>query len=219
MNTIPFSDDSAGTPVNTIYCIGRNYVEHARELGNNPPETPLVFLKPNSALLFDKDSIRIPKESSNVHHEVELVAAVEKGGKNISKQEALSHIGGYYLGIDVTARDIQQKAKDNGHPWTIAKGYDTFAPLSNFVNADKIDDPQNLELQLSLNGDIRQSANTQLMIFPITDLVSYLSTIFRLQPGDLIFSGTPAGVSAIKSGDRIEATLGNHLAELNLGVK
>lgn len=202
--------------VGNIFCIGRNYVAHAHELGNNPPNHPLVFLKPNSSIIFDGDSIHIPEQSDNLHHEVELVAAIGEGGKNIPKEKALEHIAGYAVGIDVTARDIQQRAKDHGKPWSIAKGFDTFAPLSSFIPADEISNPQNIDLELSINGKIRQSANTGLMVFPVAELISYLSSVFTLQPGDLVFTGTPKGVSAIQPGDDIKATLADNLTELNV---
>lgn len=205
--------------IGNIYCIGRNYVEHAHELNNEVPDEPLVFLKPTSALVFDGDQIKIPPQSSNVHHEVELVVALGKGGKNIPKKEATEHVAGYAVGIDVTARDVQQMAKEKSHPWTVAKGFDTFAPLSTFVPKDQIADPQNIDLKISVNGETRQSDNTRLMIFPVDELIDYLSTVFTLQPGDLIFTGTPKGVSPIKRGDTIKATMNDGLICLTVTVK
>ncbi|HET6527110.1 MAG TPA: fumarylacetoacetate hydrolase family protein [Balneolaceae bacterium] len=205
--------------IGTIFCIGRNYVEHARELNNEVPVEPLVFTKPSSSVIFDGETIKLPVQSHDIHHEVELVAAIAKGGKNIPEHKALSYVGGYGIGIDVTARDIQQKAKEKGHPWTVAKGFDTFAPLSTFITADKIADPQNIDLQISVNGERRQYGNTGLMIFPLAKLISFLSGIFTLHPGDLIFTGTPKGVSAIKSNDKIEAVLDKSLTRLNVTVE
>lgn len=202
-----------------LFCIGRNYVEHAKELNNEVPTQPLVFLKPTSSIIFDGDTIRIPPQSKNVHHEVELAVAIDKAGKNIPKETALEYVGGYGIGIDVTARDIQQKAKDKGHPWTVAKGFDTFAPLSEFIDKKRIEDPQNLDLQISVNGIERQSDNTKLMIYTVADLIHYLSTIFTLQPGDIILTGTPKGVSSITKGDKIEAFLDNGLATLSITVE
>ena len=207
------SDLTAGT----VYCIGRNYVAHARELGNEVPGRPLVFLKPASSITFD-GPVQLPVRSQDVHHEVELVAAVGEGGKNIPQSEALSHVAGYAVGIDLTARDIQSRAKKNGHPWSVAKGFDTFAPLSSFVPGSRIEDPQNLELSLLVNGTIRQQASTGLMIFPVAELISYLSGIFTLRAGDLIFTGTPEGVSPLSSGDHIEAKLEPSLVKLNIDV-
>ena len=204
--------------INTIFCIGRNYAEHAKELKNVVPDKPMVFLKPESAVIFDGASIVLPGQSKEVHHEVELVAAIGKPGKNIPESEALSHIAGYGIGIDVTARDIQQVAKEKSHPWSVAKGFDTIAPLSRFIDSSTIFDPQELELKIEVNSETRQHGNTRDMIFPVKTLISYLSTIFTLNPGDLIFTGTPEGVSPIKAGDRIKATLGEQLAELNISV-
>lgn len=203
---------------NNIYCIGRNYVEHAKELNNDVPDQPLVFLKPTSSIIFDGDQIEIPKQSTNVHHEVELAVAIGKSGKNIPTEEALNHVAGYGIGIDVTARDIQQRAKEKGHPWTAAKGFDTFAPISTFVTKDKINNPQNLNLKIAVNGETRQADNTRLMIFPLAELIHYLSTIFTMQSGDIIFTGTPKGVSPIQKGDRITASLNDELATLSVTV-
>lgn len=205
--------------IDNIYCIGRNYVEHAHELDNEPPDQPLVFLKPSRSVIFDGGKIQLPSQSKNVHHEVELVVAIGKAGKDIPQEKALEHVAGYGVGIDVTARDIQQRAKESSYPWTVSKGFDTFAPLSSFISKDQIDDPQNIELELEVKGEIRQSDNTRLMIFPVDELISYLSSIFTLQPGDLIFTGTPKGVSPIKSGDQIKASLNDGLAKLTVSVK
>lgn len=201
-----------------IFCIGRNYVEHAKELKNEVPGQPLVFLKPTSSIIFDGEEIHIPKESNNVHHEVELTVAIGKAGKNIPKSNALHYVDGYGVGIDVTARDIQQRAKEKGHPWSVAKGFDTFAPLSSFVSSDKIKNPQDLDLQLTVNDEVRQSDNTKLMIFPVAELIHYLSTIFTLQPGDIIMTGTPKGVSPLQKGDSIGASLHHGLRTLSVTV-
>ncbi len=205
-------------PFRNIFCIGRNYVEHAQELKNEVPSQPLVFLKPTSSIIFDGNEIHIPQQSQNVHHEIELAVAIDKTGKDIAKENALDYIGGFGIGIDVTARDIQQKAKEKGHPWSVAKGFDTFAPLSTFVEQKELPNPQNAELQLSVNGETRQSDNTELMIFTVADLIHYLSTVFTLQPGDIILTGTPKGVSPIVSGDVIKASLNNGLATLSVTV-
>ncbi|MGM0546774.1 MAG: fumarylacetoacetate hydrolase family protein [Bacteroidota bacterium] len=201
-----------------IFCIGRNYVEHAEELNNEVPDQPLVFLKPTSSIIFDGDQIQLPKQSKNVHHEVELAVAIGKKGKNIPAKQALDHVGGYGIGIDVTARDIQQQAKEKGHPWSVAKGFDTFAPFSTFLPKEQVANPQNLDLKISVNGEVRQSDNTRLMIFPVAELIHYLSTIFTLQPGDIILTGTPKGVSAIKKGDRIHASLNDDITTISVTV-
>ncbi|MEP1150861.1 MAG: fumarylacetoacetate hydrolase family protein [Balneola sp.] len=203
----------------TIYCIGRNYTEHAKELNNPVPSSPLIFLKPQSSLCFDGAEIIIPQQSSDVHHEVEIVIAVSKKGKNIPQDDAISYIEGIGVGIDFTARDIQQKAKDSGHPWSVAKGFDTFAPVSQLIPLSKLEDLDNIDIDISVNGIKRQSGNSSQMIFSISFLISYLSEIFTLHPGDLIFTGTPSGVAQIKSGDQITATLGKRLTTLSVSVK
>ena len=204
--------------IGTIYCIGRNYVAHARELNNEVPDEPVVFLKPSGSVITDGGTIELPSQSKNVHHEVELTLVLKEGGKSIPEEKALSYIAGYGVGIDVTARDIQQQAKERSHPWAVAKGFNTFAPLSTFIPAGEIPDPQNIELHMSVNGETRQSDNTRLMIFPVASLISYLSQIFTLKAGDIIFTGTPKGVSPIASGDQIVAVLGDHKTSLNVSV-
>ena len=214
-----FADSTTSMPLHTIFCIGRNYAEHARELKNPVPEAPIVFLKPLSAIVSDYGRIVLPKQSQQVHHEVEIVVLIGKSGKNIPEADAHQFISGYAVGIDVTARDIQSKAKAKGHPWSVAKGFDTFAPISNFVSVDKIADLSNIEVSLSVNGEIRQKGNSKDMLFPIPRLISYLSTIFTLQPGDLIFTGTPEGVNLLNDGDRLFAQLNNGLTTLTITVE
>ena len=215
--TIPGLDPPV--EINSIFCIGRNYAEHARELGNELPEEPVVFLKPVTSIIFDGGRILLPRQSTEVHHEIELVAAVGKEGRELTPEQAMKHVAGYGLGIDVTARDIQAEAKRIGRPWTVAKGFDTFAPISRFLPANEIADPGNLDLTLEVNGSVRQRDNTGNMIFSVGRLISYLSGICTLTPGDLIFTGTPSGVSAIRAGDQITATLGDGLLTLQVQVE
>jgi len=205
--------------IGNLYCIGRNYAKHAQELGNDLPSEPVVFIKPNSSIIYSEGTILLPSMSTNIHHEVELIAAIGIKGKNISTDNALNYIAGYGLGIDVTARDLQSKAKEKGLPWSVAKGFDTFAPISSFVEKEEIEDIQNIGLKLMVNGKERQNGNTRHMIFDIPFLISYLSSIFTLYPGDLVFTGTPEGVSQIVSGDQIEARLGDDITSLNVSVK
>lgn len=202
----------------SIFCIGRNYVAHAKEMGHAPPSQPMVFLKALNTICFTESEISLPSLSNNVHHELELVLAIGKSGKNIDEKDALNHIVGYGIGIDFTARDIQKEAKSKGHPWSVAKGYDDFAPIGNFIPFDSLDFPE-LSIQLSVNGEIRQSGTTSDMIFNVAYLISYLSTIFTLEEGDLIFTGTPEGVSAIKSGDVINAKINDDLSSLTITIK
>ncbi len=218
MPLVYFKNSSQTIPVHSTFCIGRNYKEHAAELQNPVPQKPLVFIKPLNTITYSGQSIILPKMSRDVHHEVEVVVVIGKSGKNILAADAPDFIAGYGIGIDVTARDIQQVAKEKSHPWTVAKGFDTFAPISSFVEASEIPDPGNLDFQLSINHKLRQQGNTRDMIFPISELIAYLSTIFSLSPGDLIFTGTPEGVGPLQEGDRVQAVLDEHLAELNMLV-
>ncbi len=201
-----------------VYCIGRNYAEHAKELNNPVPKSPIIFMKPACSLLEDGGTIQIPDGSANVHHEAELVIAVGKEGRNISKEEASDYIAGYAIGIDVTARDIQDTLKSAGKPWLLAKGLDTFAPLGNFIATSEITDTSNISIQLWVNGDLRQDGNTKDMIFPIDDLISRLSVHFTLQPGDLIYTGTPEGVGPMVHGDAVRAVINNGSSSLNVSV-
>lgn len=191
-----------------LLCIGRNYAEHVREMGDvkELPAEPVVFLKPATALVKTGGEIAIPEQSNDVHHEVEIVAVIGRGGKNIPEEKALDHVAAYALGLDMTARDIQKKAKDNRAPWSIAKGFDTFAPLGPLTAADRVPDPQALDLQLLINGEVRQAGKTRDMIFSVAFVIAYLSRIFTLEPGDLIYTGTPEGVGPVQSGDVLEAT-------------
>jgi acylpyruvate hydrolase len=188
-----------------VLCIGRNYAKHAAEMQSEVPEEPMVFLKPSTALLGDGGVIRLPAQSSDVHHEVELVAVIGRGGKNIAVEHALEHVAAYAVGLDMTARDIQAVAKKKGHPWSVAKGFDTFAPLGRLVPASDVGDPRDLEITLRINGEVRQHGRTADMMYPVATLVAYLSSIFTLEPGDLIYTGTPEGVGPVHPGDELVA--------------
>ncbi len=208
---------------NNIFCIGRNYSLHAKEMKSEVPEEPMVFLKPNSALIFGDEAVKLPPKSKNVHHEVELVLAIGKDGKNIPRSDALEYLEGIAIGIDFTERDLQSIAKKNGWPWTLAKGFDTFAPVSSFISLNNFremdGDLSNCKLELRINGKRKQAGNTSDLIFPVDFLISYLSTIFTLQPGDLIFTGTPEGVGPVHNGDRVQATLNSQLLTLEIDVQ
>jgi len=204
-------------PIGDVYCIGRNYAAHAKELNNPVPKEPMVFLKPASSIVSDSNNIVLPKQSSDVHHEVEVCIILgETTKRNMTVAEAENAIDGYAVGIDVTARDIQQKAKEKGHPWSVAKGFATFAPISQFVNTGEDLHHADLSLELKINGEVHQQGNTRDMIFSIPYLISHLSGIFNLQAGDIVFTGTPEGVGPIKNGDSLEATLGDGLIRLNV---
>lgn len=201
-----------------VYCIGRNYAEHAKELNNPVPKSPIIFMKPSCSLLEDGGVIQIPVGSENVHHEAELVIAIGKEGKNISREDAWEYIAGYAIGIDVTARDIQDTIKSAGKPWLLAKGLDTFAPLGNFIAPSVINDPSDISIQLWVNNDQRQNGNTRDMIFPIDDIIARLSTHFTLLPGDLIYTGTPEGVGPMKHGDTVRAVINNGSSSISVSV-
>ena len=205
--TITLPDGPAVRP-GKLLCIGRNYAAHVREMGDvaDLPAEPVVFLKPSTALLASGGTVVLPRQSADVHHEVELVAVVGRRGKHVPEAEALGYVAAYALGLDLTARDLQAKAKAEKGPWSVAKGFDTFAPLGPLTPAGEIPDPQALTIALRVNGELRQEGTTDHMIFPIARLVSYLSSVFTLEQGDLIYTGTPEGVGPIRAGDRLEAT-------------
>lgn len=193
--------------VGKILCIGRNYVDHIKELGNDAPSAPVVFMKPATAIIGNGDTVKIPAYSSDCHYEAELAVLIGKDGKDIAEADAPSHVAGYGVAIDMTLRDVQDNLKKKGLPWEIAKGFDTSCPLSDFVPADKVADPQNLTICLALNGEQRQNGSTGLMINTVAKIISYLSGIFTLEEGDVILTGTPAGVGQVQAGDRMEASI------------
>lgn len=201
-----------------IFCIGRNYSEHAKELNNPIPTSPVVFIKPTSSLCFSGENLIIPSQSERVDHEVEIVVVIGKKGKNITEAEAASFISHIGIGLDFTARDLQDKAKEKALPWSIAKGFDTFAAVGQFIKFNG--NPEilkNINFSLEVNGEKKQVGKTSDMIFSIPTIISYLSTIFTLSPGDIIFTGTPAGVGPLKEGDKMVASL-ERIPSLSLGV-
>jgi 2-keto-4-pentenoate hydratase/2-oxohepta-3-ene-1,7-dioic acid hydratase in catechol pathway len=209
--------------VRKIFCIGRNYAEHAKEMNAAVPEAPIFFLKPTTAIIGNGGVIIKPAISNDLHHEVEMTVLIGRGGKDIQKTEALGCIAGYGIGLDMTLRDVQSEAKKKGLPWTLAKGFDTSAPLSPFVPATQIQDPHNLGVRLDVNGATRQLSNTKNFIFRIEELISYISRFFTFERGDIIFTGTPDGVAQTGAGDRLEAQLlspaNTVLASLNVRIQ
>lgn len=201
-----------------LICIGRNYARHAAEMGSDVPDHPMIFLKPSTSLVGNGGRVVIPSLTQDVHHEVELVVVIGRGGKNIAEEHALDHVDGYAVGLDMTARDLQAAAKKSGHPWSVAKGFDTFAPLGAIVPARDVHDPQSLSISLKVNGEIRQQGSTADMIFPVRHLVAYCSRIFTLLPGDLLYTGTPDGVGPVHEGDVLEAEV-EGLPELRIRVR
>jgi 2-keto-4-pentenoate hydratase/2-oxohepta-3-ene-1,7-dioic acid hydratase in catechol pathway len=207
MKTAQLLGSIAGVPIGKILCIGRNYVDHIKELGNEMPDRPIIFMKPASSIIGAGEQIVIPPYSNDCHHEAELALLIGTGGKNITPDAAMGHVAGFGVAIDLTLRDVQAEQKKKGLPWEIAKGFDTACPLSSFVPAASVSDPQDLRITLSVNGEPRQDGSTALMIHRMPELISYLSSIFALEPGDLILTGTPAGVGPIKSGDLVVAEI------------
>ncbi len=188
-----------------IICLGRNYRKHAEELGNVVPDNPILFFKPPSSLILEGEKIILPPQSQDVQHEVELGVVMGKSGKHIMRPKAAEYILGYCIILDITARDIQQEEKKKGAPWTLAKGFDTFAPVSQIVRKEEIPHPENLSIRLWVNSVLRQDSNTGFMIFGIAEIVEYISSYMTLEAGDIIATGTPEGVGQVKSGDVVEA--------------
>lgn len=188
-------------PVRRIYCIGRNYLAHRKEMGNDDRTPPFFFQKPADALLPTGGKFPYPPASDNVHYEIELVVAIAKGGKNIAVENALDHVYGYSVGIDMTRRDQQSKAKDAGKPWEAAKAFDHSAPISVIRPASEIGHPAAGRIWLAVNGEIRQDSDLNLQIWNVQEGIAHLSTLFEVMPGDLIYTGTPDGVGPIKAGD------------------
>ena len=187
-----------------IFAIGRNYVEHIEELNNERPDEPVIFTKPDTALLRNNDPFYIPDYSNDIHHEVEIVLQICKKGKNIQEKFAHKYYDHVGLGIDFTARDLQSKAKEKGLPWALAKGFHGSAPISKtFIPMSEIKDLNHLNFKLEVNGEVRQKGNTSLMLFNFDYIVSYLSRFFTLKKGDYIYTGTPKGVGPVKIGDHL----------------
>ncbi len=187
-----------------IICIGRNYAAHIEELKNETPGNPVVFLKPDTALLKNGNPFYYPDFSTNIHHEAELVLKISKEGKNIQKKFANRYFDEIGLGIDFTARDLQDQCKAKGLPWEIAKGFNGSAPIGDFTSVAEFDDLKNIDFHLTINGELKQIGNTSLMLFDFGTIIEYVSRFFTLKKGDLIYTGTPAGVGPVAVGDRLE---------------
>ncbi|MBL4624525.1 MAG: fumarylacetoacetate hydrolase family protein [Flavobacteriales bacterium] len=187
-----------------IICIGRNYADHAKELNNPLPKEPLFFLKPDSAILPNNNPFFIPEFTNEVHYELEIVLKINRIGKHIEPQFAHKYFEEIGLGIDFTARDIQQQCKEKGHPWEKAKSFDGSAPLGSFVNKNELSDLSAIHFSLTKNGETVQNGNTKDMIFSFGDIISYVSKFMTLKIGDLIFTGTPAGVGPVSTNDLLE---------------
>jgi acylpyruvate hydrolase len=192
-----------------ILCIGRNYADHIKELANERPDQPVVFLKPETALVENNKAVAYPEFTNDLHHEAEIVLRVSKEGRNIPLNSAFHYFDSIGIGVDFTARDLQSKQKAKGLPWEIAKSFDQSAPVSVFLPVKQFQDIKNLSFMLKVNGVVRQNGNTCDMMFSFDEIISYCSRFFTLLPGDLIFTGTPAGVGPVSPGDHLEAFMEN----------
>jgi fumarylpyruvate hydrolase len=202
----PVSGSDVRFPVHRIYCVGQNYAAHAREMGSDPKrDPPFYFMKPADAVVPDGSTVPYPPRSADLHHEVELVAAIGKGGRNVPAADAESYVYGYAVGIDLTRRDLQTEAKSRGRPWDAAKGFDQSAPVSAIHPVTEIGHPSGGRIWLRVNGELRQEGDLDDLIWKVPEAIAELSTLFALAPGDLLFTGTPAGVGPVSRGDRITA--------------
>lgn len=203
--SLPILQEEGRFPVHRIYCVARNYAEHAAEMGADHKEPPFFFTKPHDAVVQPGETIPYPPATRNLHHEVELVVALGQGGADISERDAPGLIYGYAVGIDLTRRDLQAEAKAKGRPWDVAKGFDNSAPLSAIKRAPNGDVLKSGRIWLSVNDVVRQDGDLSDMIWSIPAIIAQLSTLYRLEAGDLIFTGTPAGVGALSVGDKVKA--------------
>jgi fumarylpyruvate hydrolase len=204
---VPVLGSAQQFPVHRIYCVGRNYEEHAKEMGHTGREAPFFFMKPADAVLAvgasETGQLPYPSLTNNFHHEIELVVAIGKGGANIQAANAAQHIFGYAVGLDMTRRDLQTEMKKQGRPWSIGKGFDHSAPVGPIVPAAQAGDIHNAEIVLQVNGSQRQASHIHQLIWNIGEIIEHLSSAWTLQAGDLIYTGTPAGVGAVQRGDTL----------------
>lgn len=203
--TLPIDGSDAVFPVLRVFCVGRNYAEHAVEMGHDPDrEPPFFFMKPATAVVANGGRLPFPVATDDLHHEIELVVALGSGGADLAQDSALEHVFGYAVGLDMTRRDLQSKAKEMGRPWDMGKGFDRSAPMSALRPADAIGHPSSGAISLSVNGELRQEGDLAQQIWKVPETIAYLSTLVELRPGDLIMTGTPSGVGRVVPGDRLE---------------
>ena len=210
VSTLPVRGADAVMPVRRVYCVGRNYAAHAREMGHDPDrEPPFFFTKPADAVVPNGGEVPYPPATRDLHHEIELVVALGKGGRDIARERALDHVLGYAVGIDLTRRDLQAEAKRLGRPWDMAKGFDRSAPISPLRLAGEVGHPERGAIWLEVNGERRQSSDLSHHIWSVPETIAYLSGLVELAPGDLIMMGTPEGVAAVGRGDRMRGHIDN----------
>lgn len=221
VTSVPVAGTDTEFPVRRIYCVGRNYVEHALEMGFSGREAPFFFCKPADAIVpvayGETASISYPAETSNLHHEIELVVAISKGGKNIAEDEAAQHIYGYAVGLDMTRRDLQMDLRKAGRPWELGKAFDQSAPIGPIHPIETTGEITRGNICVDVNGEKRQNSNITKLIWNVNETIAYLSKYFELQPGDLIFTGTPEGVGAVVSGDLMTGSV-EQLGEIRVQV-
>ena len=203
VSAVPVRGSRLAFPVRRVYCIGRNYAAHAVEMGHDPDREPPFFFQKNPDSLVVDGRFPYPPGSSDVHHEIEMVVALGRGGKDIAEADALTCVYGYAVGLDMTRRDLQGEAKKLGRPWEVGKSFDSSAPISPIVPASEIGHPDKGAIWVTVNGEERQRGDLDQMIWKVPEMIAYLSRLFELAPGDLIYSGTPAGVGAVTRGDRL----------------
>ncbi len=202
--SLPIVASELRFPVGRIYCVGRNYADHAREMGHDPDrEPPFFFMKPANAVVPNDSIIAYPVGTADCHHEIELVVAIGTGGSNIALDKALDHVWGYGVGLDMTRRDVQGQAKKMGRPWEMGKSFDESAPMTALSAASRIGHPAKGAIWLKVNGELRQQGDLAMQIWDVQEQIAYLSNLVTLQPGDLIMTGTPAGVGPVHKGDKL----------------
>jgi len=202
-------DQIIDLPLGKVVCVGRNYAEHAKELGNEVPESPILFIKPSTAVVALEPSFSIPQNQGSVHHEAEIALLISKDANSIDAGTAWNYVSHVGVALDLTLRDVQSKLKEKSHPWEIAKGFDGACPLSKWVPVSTLSNQDNIAIQLDKNGEVKQQGDSTQMITSIPALVAYMSHIFTLKAGDVILTGTPAGVGPLESGDELKVTLDN----------
>jgi fumarylpyruvate hydrolase len=206
--SVPVAGQPGRFPVRRIFCIGRNYADHAKEMGASVDKAnPMFFTKPADAIVTDGADVPYPSATSDLHHEVEMVVALGAGGSHLSVEQARALVWGYGVGLDLTRRDLQAQAKAKGAPWDVAKGFDHSAPISALVPASEVTPTASTRITLEVNGQVRQQATLGDMVLDVGEILAALSTLFELKAGDLVYTGTPAGVSALQRGDTFRATL------------
>jgi fumarylpyruvate hydrolase len=216
--SVAMADEAARLPVRRIFCVGRNYAAHAREMGKDPDrEPPFFFTKPADVVVDTGTTIPYPPETRNFHYEIELIVAIGKGGADISPEAALDHVIAYGVGIDLTRRDLQFEARDKGRPWDWGKAFDLSAPIAPLHRAASVGHPNKGRIWLAVNGEVKQDADLAELIWPVPDIIAILSRSMTIKPGDLIMTGTPAGVGAILPGDKVTGGI-DGLGEIEIAI-